>query len=153
MSGMSFNTTVGLQYETYDWNSVFVHAKGMVSSQTNVDQGSSQATYHNRKMRQDRGQLFQTEVTVGDNIYAAFGMRGDVSSTMGDTETMEWYPKLAASYQFGELAGVFDNLKLRFARGETGNMPSSSAKYSAMGLSNIGGVNGLLASSVKGIRK
>ena len=150
MSGMSFNTTVGLQYETYDWNSVFVHAKGMVSSQTNVDQGSSQATYHNRKMRQDRGQLFQTEVTVGDNIYAAFGMRGDVSSTMGDTETMEWYPKLAASYQFGELAGVFDNLKLRFARGETGNMPSSSAKYSAMGLSNIGGVNGLLASSVKG---
>jgi hypothetical protein len=29
-------------------------------------------------------------------------------------------------------------------------MPSPSAKYSAMGLSNIGGINGLLASSVKG---
>jgi len=150
MPGMSFNTTAGLQYETYDWNSVFVHSKGLVSSQTNVDQGSSQATYHDRKMRQDRGQFFQTEATIGDNIYAAFGMRGDVSSTMGDTETMEWYPKLAASYQFGEFAGYFDNLKLRFARGETGNMPSLSAKYSAMGLSNIGGVNGLLVSSVKG---
>jgi len=150
MPGMSFNTTAGLQYETYDWNSVFVHSKGLVSSQTNVDQGSSQAVYHDRKMRQDRGMFFQEEATIGDNIYAAFGMRGDVSSTMGDTETMEWYPKLAASYQFGEFAGYFDNLKLRFARGETGNMPSLSAKYSAMGLSNIGGVNGLLVSSVKG---
>ena len=150
MPGMNFNTTAGLQYETYDWNSVFVHSKGLVPTQTNVDQGSSQAAYHDRKIRQDRGKFFQTEATIGDNIYAAFGMRGDVSSTLGDTESMEWYPKLAASYQFGELAGYFDNLKLRFARGETGNMPSPSAKYSAMGLSNIGGVNGLLVSSVKG---
>jgi len=150
MSNMDFTTTFGQQYETYDWNSVFVHAKGLVSSQTNVDQGSSQATYHSRKIRQDRGTFFQVEGTMNDNIYAVFGMRGDVSSTMGDTETMEWYPKMALSYQFGEFAGMFDNLKLRFARGETGNMPSYNAKYSAMGLSNIGGVNGLLASSVKG---
>ena len=101
MSGMNFNTTAGLQYETYDWNSVFVHATGMIPTQMNVDKASSQAVYHDRKMRQDRGQFFQEEITVGDNIYMAFSMRGDVSSTMGDTKTKEWYPKMAASYQFG----------------------------------------------------
>ena len=150
MSGMNFNTTAGLQYETYDWNSVFVHATGMIPTQMNVDKASSQAVYHDRKMRQDRGQFFQEEITVGDNIYMAFSMRGDVSSTMGDTETKEWYPKMAASYQFGEFAGVFDNLKLRFANGQTGNMPQSKAKYTTMSSSNIGGINGLVASSTRG---
>ena len=149
MPGMNFNTTAGLQYETYDWNSVFVHAKGMIPTQTNVDKASSQAVYHDRKMRQDRGMFFQEEVTVGDNIYAAFSMRGDVSSTMGDTETREWYPKAALSYQLGELA-VFDNLKLRGAWGQTGNMPQTKAKYNTMSSANIGGVNGLVGSSTLG---
>jgi len=150
MPGMNFNTTAGLQYETYSWNSVFVHAIGMIPTQTNVDKASSQSVYHDRSKRQDRGKFFQVEGTFGDNIYAAFGMRGDLSSTMGDTEAMEWYPKLAASYQFGELAGYFDNLKLRFARGETGNMPSGKAKYTTMSSSNIGGVNGLVPASTRG---
>jgi hypothetical protein len=69
---------------------------------------------------------------------------------MGDTETMHWYPKMAASYQFGEFAGLFDNLKLRFARGETGNMPNPSAKYNSMSSYNIGGVNGVMNSSTEG---
>ena len=149
-SGMSFNTTAGLQYETYDWNSVFVHAKGMIPTQTNVDKASSQSVYQDRKKRQDRGQFFQEEVTVGDNIYLAFSMRGDVSSTLGDTETKEWYPKAAGSYQFGEFAGLFDNLKLRGAFGQTGNMPQAKAKYTTMSSSNIGGINGLVASSTRG---
>ena len=149
MSGMNFNTTAGLQYETYDWNSVFVHATGMIPTQTNVDKASSQSVYHDRKKRQDRGQFFQEEVTVGDNLYVAFSMRGDVSSTMGDTETKEWYPKAAASYQLGEFT-VFDNLKLRGAFGQTGNMPQSKAKYTTMSSSNIGGINGLVASSTRG---
>ena len=150
MSGMNFNTTAGLQYETYDWNSVFVHATGMIPTQTNVDKASSQSVYHDRSKRQDRGRFFQEEITVGDNIYLAFGLRGDVSSTMGNTEEYQWYPKLAASYQFGEFAGIFDNLKLRFANGETGNMPQPRAKFTTLSSSNIGGINGLIPASTRG---
>jgi TonB-linked SusC/RagA family outer membrane protein len=150
MSGMNFNTTAGLQYETYDWNSVFIHALGMIPTQTNVDKASSQSVYQDRKKRQDRGQFFQEEVTVGDNIYLAFSMRGDVSSTLGDTETKEWYPKVAGSYQLGEFVGLFDNLKLRAAYGQTGNMPQAKAKYTTMSSANIGGINGLVASSTRG---
>ena len=149
MPGMSFNTTAGLQYETYDWNSVFVHATGMIPTQTNVDKASSQAVYHDRKKRQDRGVFVQEEVTFGDNLYAAFSMRGDVSSTMGDTEAREWYPKAALSYQLGEVS-VFDNLKLRGAWGQTGNMPQTKAKYTTLSSSNIGGINGLVPSSTLG---
>ena len=149
MSGLNLNTTAGIQYETYDWNSVFVHSKGMIPTQTNVDKASSQAVYHDRKMRQDRGIFFQEEVTVGEDLYAAFSMRGDVSSTMGDTEAREWYPKAAVSYQLGEVS-VFDNLKLRGAYGQTGNMPQTKAKYTTLSSSNIGGINGLVPSSTLG---
>ena len=149
MSGLNLNTTAGIQYETYDWNSVFVHSKGMIPTQTNVDKASSQAVYHDRKKRQDRGVFVQEEVTVGDNLYAAFSMRGDVSSTMGDTEAREWYPKAAVSYQLGEVS-VFDNLKLRGAYGQTGNMPQTKAKYTTLSSSNIGGINGLVPSSTLG---
>ncbi|CAI8265483.1 MAG: Vitamin B12 transporter BtuB [Chloroflexota bacterium] len=121
----------------------------MIPTQTNVDKASSQAVYHDRKMRQDRGVFVQEEVTVGENLYAAFSMRGDVSSTMGDTEAREWYPKAAVSYQLGEVS-VFDNLKLRAALGQTGNMPQTKAKYTTLSSSNIGGINGLVPSSTLG---
>ena len=147
---MKLNTTAGMQYETYDWNSLFVHATGMIPTQTNVDKASAQSVYHDRKKQQDRGILIQEEIGIGDNIHLSFGARGDKSSTMGNTETYQWYPKMAASYQFGEVAGIFDNLKLRLANGQTGNMPSSSAKYTTMSSANIGGINGLVQSSLKG---
>ena len=68
---------------------------------------------------------------------------------MGDTEAREWYPKMAASYQLGQVS-VFDNLKLRGAWGQTGNMPQAKSKYTTMSSANIGGVNGLVASSTLG---
>ena len=150
LPNMSLNTTAGLQYETYDWNSVFVHATGMIPTQTNVDKASSQAVYHDKRKRQDRGQFLQGELTVNENLYLAASVRGDVSSTMGDTEAREWYPKMAGSYQLGQIS-VFDNLKLRMALGQTGNMPQAKSKYTTMGSSNIGGINGLVASSTEEI--
>ena len=45
---------------------------------------------------------------------------------------------------------LFDNLKLRMALGQTGNMPQAKSKYTTMGSSNIGGINGLVASSTRG---
>ena len=131
LPNMSLNTTAGLQYETYDWNSVFVHATGMIPTQTNVDKASSQAVYHDKRKRQDRGQFLQGELTMNENLYLAASVRGDVSSTMGDTEAREWYPKFAGSYQLGQIS-VFDNLKLRMALGQTGNMPQAKSKYTTM---------------------
>jgi len=150
LSGMNLVTTGGLQFETQDWNQVFVHASGMIPTQTNVDKASTQAVYHTRALQQDRGVFLQGELTLSDKIYLSAGARGDMSSTLGVTDEYNWYPKMSASYQFGELAGIFDNLKLRIATGETGNMPTNSAKYTTMASSNIGGINGLIPANRQG---
>ena len=50
----------------------------------------------------------------------------------------KWQPP----YQLGQVS-VFDNLKLRGAWCQTGNMPQAKSKYTTMSSANIGGVNGL----------
>ncbi|MEE9167833.1 MAG: SusC/RagA family TonB-linked outer membrane protein [Candidatus Neomarinimicrobiota bacterium] len=147
---LNFTTTAGLQYETQDWDQVFVHAKGMVVGQTNVDQASSADVYHTRRMQQDRGFFAQEEVSIGDQINVAFGMRGDKSSTLGDTEEWFTYPKFSASYQVGALGGIIDDFKPRLAWGQTGNLPSATAKFTSLIPMNIGGNSGLIPSRVLG---
>ena len=57
---------------------------------------------------------------------------------------------MAGSYQLGQVS-VFDNLKLE----QPGDkqeicLEKSKSKYTTMGSSNIGGINGLVASSTRG---
>ena len=86
LPSMSLNTTAGLQYETYDWNSVFVHATGMIPTQTNVDNASSQSVYHDKENDKIGVSFYRVSLTMNENLYLAASVRGDVSSTMGDTE-------------------------------------------------------------------
>ena len=138
-------TTSGISYETLDWNYSSIMASGMVVTQTNIDQSASTSTLQSRRFQQDRGVFVQEELQVGDAVYVAASMRGDKSSTLGKTDEFNWYPKVAGSYQFGSMAGVFDNLKVRLAFGQTGNLPPPTAKYTSMSPYNIGGMGGLVS--------
>ncbi|MFQ6673831.1 MAG: SusC/RagA family TonB-linked outer membrane protein, partial [Fidelibacterota bacterium] len=146
----NLTTTAGLQYETQDWDQVFVHAKGLVVGQTNVDQASSADVFQTRRMQQDRGFFVQEEVNMNDQISVAFGMRGDRSSTLGDTKKWFTYPKFSVSYQAGALVGFFDNFKPRLAWGQTGNLPLATAKFTSLTPRNIGGLGGLVPSGILG---
>ena len=147
---MKSTTTSGVSYETLDWNYSSIMAAGMVVTQTNIDQSASTSTIQSRRFQQDRGIFVQEEIQVGDAVYVAASMRGDKSSTLGKTDEYNWYPKVAGSYQFGSMAGVFDNLKVRLAYGQTGNLPPPTAKYTSMAPSNIGGMGGLVSGGVAG---
>lgn len=150
MGGLKSTTTAGLSYETLDWNYSSIMASGMVVTQTNIDQSASTSTLQSRRFQQDRGVFVQEEVQLGDAVYAAVSLRGDKSSTLGKTDEYNWYPKVAASYQFGSMAGIFDELKIRAASGQTGNLPPPTAKYTSMSPYNIGGMGGLVSGGVQG---
>lgn len=150
MGSLKSTTTAGLSYETLDWNYSSIMASGMVVTQTNIDQSASTSTLQSRRFQQDRGIFAQEELQIGDAIYLAASVRGDKSSTLGKTDEYNWYPKVAGSYQFGSLAGIFDNLKVRVAYGQTGNLPPPTAKYTSMSPFNIGGMGGLVSGGVAG---
>jgi len=151
VGAMKSTTTSGLSFETLDWNYSSIMASGMVVTQTNIDQSASTSTLQSRRFQQDRGVFVQEELQVGDAVYVAASMRGDKSSTLGKTDEYNWYPKVAGSYQFGSMAGLFDNLKVRLAYGQTGNLPPPTAKYTSMAPYNIGGMGGLVSGGVAGL--
>ena len=75
LPNMSVNTTAGLQYETYDWNSVFVHATGMIPTQTNGTKLVLKRFIMISGKDKDRGQFLQGEVTMNDDLYLAASVR------------------------------------------------------------------------------
>ena len=156
MGTTSLVTSAGAQWETADLNQVTVIASNTVVTQTNVDQAANVFVLQSIIRQQDRGCFIQTEATLNDIIYLTAALRGDRSSTLGDTEKFFTFPKAAASIRLSELgfweplSGLSDEFKVRFAFGQTGNLPTPSAKFTALNPLNIGGISGLVTSSRRG---
>ncbi len=147
--GVSFNTSVGFQYESRDINNLTIIARGLVVTQENIDQASSLQGLQNRLIQRERGFFAQEEVDVGGKIFLTAGLRADASSRIGDTDKFYFYPKLSASvrlseYPFWDSARSFaSEFKLRAAFGRTGNLPLFAAKFTSLLPENIAGSGGV----------
>ncbi len=152
-SNTTFNTSVGFQFENANLNNILNEAHGLIVTQTNVDQAASINAYQNRIISRERGFYAQEEVNLNDKILLTAGIRGDASSSNGDTDKYFLYPKASASVrlsQYGVLSGLASELKARVAYGETGNLPIPNAKYTSLLPTNAGGQAGLLPSTRQG---
>ncbi len=151
-----FRTTGGLQFENRHQNNVLVNANGLVPTQSSIDQAASVQVFQTIAKQRERGFFLQEEIDLNDRIYLTAAMRGDASSTSGDTEKYSLYPKASASirlsqYNFWQgLAGIAPEFKLRAAYGETGNLPKANAKFSNLITENIGGLTGLRPATLTG---
>ncbi len=149
----TFNTSAGLQFENANLNNILNEAHGLIVTQTNVDQAASINAYQNRVISRERGFYAQEEINLNDRILLTAGVRGDASSSNGDTDKYYFYPKASASVrlsQYGVLSGLASELKLRAAYGETGNLPIPNAKFTSLLPTNIGGRAGLLPATRQG---
>ncbi len=143
-SNTSYNTTVGWQFEDSDINNLLLLATNTVVTQQNIDQASNLTAFQEITRQRELGFFLQEEINFNDRIYTSFGIRGDRSSTLGDTEKFFYYPKLAGSYRLS------DDIKLRAAFGKTGNLPRPRSKFTALDPINIGGSSGLISASTRG---
>jgi len=155
-SGSSLLTSAGIQSETADLNRASIFASNMVVTQLNVDQSANVFVIQNITKQQDRGNFLQGELNLNDMIYLTAGVRSDRSSTIGNTDETFRFPKASASIRISELgfwnalAGLSDEFKLRVAFGRTGNLPTPTAKFTALNPNNISGRSGLLTGSRDG---
>lgn len=143
-SNVSYSTTIGFQFENIETNNSIIWATNLIPTQTNIDQASNVIVLQNITRQRERGFFFQEEVNFNDVIFLTGGVRGDRSSTIGRTDDFFLYPKSALSYRLN------DDLKLRIAYGETGNLPIANSKFSILDPLNIGGASGLIGGGSKG---
>jgi TonB-linked SusC/RagA family outer membrane protein len=153
---ISFRTSAGAQFENQDRTNVLVVADGLPPDQKSVDQGSSITVTQNIVLQRERGFFAQEEVNLDDKIFLTAGVRGDASSTNGDTKKYFLFPKASASLRLSQygfwqgLSSTVNEFKLRAAYGQTGNLPVPTAKFTSFGPANTGGRGGLLLGAVRG---
>jgi TonB-linked SusC/RagA family outer membrane protein len=151
-----FRTSGGVQFENGNLNNVLDEARGLVVTQTNVDQAATITAYQNIVKQRELGFFAQEEVNIEEKIYLAAGIRGDASSANGDPDKFYFFPKASGSirlsqYEFWEGISSFANeFKLRVAYGETGNLAPPNAKFVSLVTTNIGGSGGLLPETRRG---
>jgi TonB-linked SusC/RagA family outer membrane protein len=152
----TFTTTAGLQYEEQDVNNINTAGQSLIEGQSNVDNASSIVVSQTRTIQRDQGFFIQEEITIGEAILITAGVRGDSSSVNGDTDKFYTYPKASGSIRLSEydfwkpLKDTFNEFKVRLAWGETGNLPPTTAKFSAFTLGSIDGLPGLVPGTTLG---
>ena len=145
-------TSVGVQYEDRDLNINRIVTTGLVAGQGGVDDGPRPFVIETRQRVRDFGVFAQEEFLALDNrLLLTAGLRADRSSNNGDPGEYFLYPKAAVSYRFPGPFSAVDELKLRAAYGETGNLPLWGNKFTEMSTANsIGGFKGIVVQGVTG---
>lgn len=153
-AGTTFTSSAGLQYEDRDLNITRIVARDLVAGQGNVDAGPNQQAFQTRQRVRDLGLYVQEEMLGMDNrLLLTASLRGDRSSANGDPGKYYLFPKAAASYRIPGLAGWLDDLKLRLAYGETGNLPLYGQKFTVLNAtSSIQGHGGIVIGGTAGDR-
>ncbi len=155
-SGITLRTSGGAQFENQNLNNVLSVARGLISTQQNVDQAASINAFQERAIQRERGFFVQEEVNLKDKIFLTAGVRGDASSANGDVDKYFLYPKASASLRLSQyafwqgLSSLAEEFKLRVAYGETGNLAPPNSKYISFVLANIGGSAGSIRATRRG---
>lgn len=138
-----------------DQNSVLNVSNGVLGTQTNVDQAVSVNVNQTRIFQRDRGFFVQEELNLSDTYIATVGLRGDKSDRNGDVDKLFLYPKASLAWNVTNMnfwqGESFDNLKLRVAFGQTGNLSTFGSKFTSLAPSNIGGLGGILLTNTRGV--
>lgn len=145
-SSLTFVTTVGATLETGNFDNILVSATQLIGTQTNVDQAGAANPRQFRQKYRDNGIFAQEEVTILDAVTATAGIRFDRSTNNGDYKKYYVYPKASLSWNLAKMDfwsfSSINSFKLRAAYGQSGNVPPYGSKFTALIISNTGGLPG-----------
>jgi TonB-dependent starch-binding outer membrane protein SusC len=154
VSGLSFTTQVGAQFENQQSNSVVNVSNGFPSDLSNISGAASQTSVQTVINRYDRGFYVQEDVDLGGRFFVTASLRADAASANGDANRLFLFPKVAGSVQlasfdfWNDVRSLFPQFKIRAAYGEAGTPVNSiSAKYNLLSSSqnNFAGLGSGLA--------
>jgi TonB-linked SusC/RagA family outer membrane protein len=143
----SFQSTLsaGVQYEDRKLNATSILGRTLLVGQENPDQATSVTVFQDERPVRDLGLYGQEELLLLDRrLLLTAGVRADRSSSNGNTDKYFFYPKAAASYRIIKPFGGLDELKVRGAFGQTGNLPLFGTKFSPDTSGTISGIFGVL---------
>ena len=138
--GSTATTQGGIQYETADFDRNNSLANNLVGGQFDVQSGTVISVQQYRERARGLGFFAQEEfLTLNDRLLLTVGGRADKSSNNSHAEKVYYYPKGSISYRV-PISGLFSELKVRAAAGESGNLPSYGQKFTELRPANVSGL-------------
>jgi TonB-linked SusC/RagA family outer membrane protein len=133
-------TSAGFQYENRDLNLTNVVGRTIALGLQNVSQATNITSSQSEEPVKNLGLYAQEEVlAAAQKLLLTVGVRADRSSLNGDQGKYYLFPKAAASYRLIQPLGGVDEVKLRLAWGQTGNLPLYGSRDVADSTSVLGG--------------
>ncbi len=133
-------TSAGFQYENHDLNLTNIVGRTIALGLQNVSQATNITSSQSEQPAKNLGFYAQEEVLAAEQkLLLTVGARAEHSSLNGDQGKYYVFPKAAASYRLVQPMGGVDELKLRLAWGQTGNLPLFGYRDVADSTSVVGG--------------
>jgi TonB-dependent starch-binding outer membrane protein SusC len=145
-------TSAGVSNEERHLTTLYVTAQNLTGGQVNVDAATRTALTQFRSKVIDRGFYAQEEVlTLNERLTLTAAFRGETSTANGNPRQLHFYPKAAAAYRIPGLPSAIQELKVRAAYGETGNLPTYGWRFTPLSVRNtIEGTGGAILQGIAG---
>jgi TonB-linked SusC/RagA family outer membrane protein len=107
--------------------------------------GSVLSNFYNQTEQLDQSLYAQEQLIMLNNrLTLTGGVTAERSTNDGNISKFYAYPRYSASYIIPQFASFLDELKLRLAYGQSGNLPLYGMKYTPFNTTVLGGANGII---------
>ena len=144
IAGVNATTSIGLTRDKQALYQTNNTGFGLISGYKNWSSASQQVQFYNQQETNNQSYYGQEQLLLFDERLALTGgANAQRSSNDGGINRYYIYPKLAGSYRLINLLPAVDELKVRVAYGQTGNVPNYGAKFNTVGTQTMDGIVGV----------
>lgn len=133
VSDFGFTTVAGLSHSYQEGGTIIASVRDLIPVATILSSGATATAAEFREKRVILGSFIQETVGYEDKLFVTGGLRVDGSSTFGEDDRFQLFPKASISYilssedlwkeYFGD---IINRLKLRLAWGQSGGQPAGT---------------------------
>ncbi len=142
--GLTSRLSIGAQFERRELDVTRETGQNLTGGNLSVDAATQIQVSDTRELEEDFGFFVQQDVVAFDERFSASAaVRFDKSATNTDNDKFFVFPQANALFRFPEVGGFVDEVKIRTAFGQTGNLPQYGQEFTPLLLDkNFQGVPG-----------
>ncbi len=144
------NTTLGFTRDRRETNNPVTVGQNLLPGVNSPTVGTVQTNFFTRTAQLDQSLYAQEQLlTFDSHLNLTAGLTAERSTNDGDIKTFSFFPHYSASYRTPAFS-VVNELKLRVAYGQSGNLAPYGAKYTPYNPTIVGGGNGVYVNAQQG---
>jgi len=151
LAWLDATSSVGFERDRRDLTNPITVGFNLLSGVNAPTVGTVQNNFFNRTAQRDQSFYVQEQlITLNGHLTVTGGVTAERSTNDGDINKFYYYPHYSASYRLPQFVSFIDDVKLRAAYGQSGNLAPYGARWSPQPPTFIGGQAGIGSNQLLG---